>query len=112
MLSIVELRELHTVVINHAVACDGTFSAFNQKNCRFLTIQMFQLLGAGTSTVGIQIVAAANGCQVRKIRNNRCLLAAEGQVDQILHAGEIQLSAMAWNCVYSPTSKLSSRLAR
>ena len=91
MLSIVELRELHTVVINHAVACDGTFAAFNQKNCCFLTIQMFQFLGAGTSTVGIQIMAAANGCQVRKIRNNRCLLAAEGQVDQILHAGEIQL---------------------
>lgn len=39
----------------------------------------------------VHVVITANLFQICEVRDHRRLLAAEGQVDEILHAGKIQL---------------------
>ena len=56
MLSIIELLQLHAVVIDHTIAGDCPSSALNEQDSSFDTVQIFQLLHTGTAAVKIHIV--------------------------------------------------------
>ena len=82
--TIIDLLQLHAVVIDHTVGRDSTVSIFDELTSRFLTVQRIQFLCLGTSSVQVHVVVTANSGEVGKVGNDRGLLAAEGQVDEIL----------------------------
>ena len=89
--TVIDRLQLHAVVIDHTVGGDSTVSIFNELPSRFLTIQRFQLVNSCTAAVQIHVVVLANSGDVRKICNDLSLLAAEGQVDEILQFEKLQL---------------------
>ena len=62
----------------------------NQQDSGFHSVQLFQFFHAGTPAMDVHVVITANLFQICEVRDHRRLLAAEGQVDEILHAGEMQ----------------------
>ena len=89
--TIVDLLQFHAVVIDHTVGRNRAAAALDELPCCCPTIQCIQFLRFGAATVQIHIVSTANSSEVRKIRNDCDLLAAEGQVDQILQFKKLQL---------------------
>ena len=63
-LSIVDLLQLHAVIIDHAVGCDHTAAALDELPCCCLTVQRIQFLRFGAATVQIHVVVPANGSKV------------------------------------------------
>ena len=51
MASIIDLREAHTVVINHPIRCDNSVPLINEKQGSFIAIQVVQLLFTGAAAV-------------------------------------------------------------
>ena len=78
MLAIVDLLQLHPVVVDHTVWGDHALISLNQKEGRFHTIYILQFFQAGTAAVEVHIVAAAHGFQIREVRDDGDLLTAEG----------------------------------
>lgn len=91
MFSVIELRKLHAVVVDHSISGDDSLVALNQQDGGFLSVQLLQFFCAGTSAVDVHVVVTTNCRQVRKIRNYSYLLAAEAQIDEVFHACEIEL---------------------
>ena len=79
--SVVDLLQLHAIIIDHTVGRDRTAAALDKPPCCCLTIQCIQFLRFGAAAVQIHVVIPANSGEVRKICDDRGLLAAEGQVD-------------------------------
>ena len=82
--TIVDLLQLHAVVVDHTVGCDRAAAAFDELPCGFLAIQRIQFLCFGAAAMQVHVMVAADGGEVGKVGNDRGLLAAEGQVDEIL----------------------------
>ena len=59
-------------------------TAFDELPCGFLAVQRVQLIHACAAAVQVHVVVAADGGEVGKVGDDRSLLAAEGQVDEIL----------------------------
>ena len=89
--AIVDLFQLHAVVVDYAVGCDRAAAAFNEPSCRFLTVQFVQFIHTCAAAVQVHVVVAADGGEVGKVGDDRSLLAAEGQVDEILQLEQLQL---------------------
>ena len=89
--SAVDLFQLHAVVVDHTVGRHRAAAAFDELPCCCLTIQCIQFLRFGAAAVQVHVVIPANGGEVRKVCNDCSLLAAEGQVDQILQFKKLQL---------------------
>ena len=87
---IIERFQLHAVVVDHAVGGDHFAAAVDKQQSRFITVQTSKRLANGTATVDIHIVGAANSLQIRKVCDDRGLLAVEGQVDEIFDASQFQ----------------------
>ena len=83
-MSIVLLFQHHTVVIDHAVRGDHSAAAVDQQQSSFGAVQAFQLLHPGTTAVQSHKMAASYGLQIGKVGDDRCLLAAVRQVDEVL----------------------------
>ena len=82
---IIDRAELHPVVVNHAIRCDGSVTVADQQQCSFISVHVLQLFAGGGAAVHIQEMAAADLLQIREVSDHRCLLAAERQVDQMPH---------------------------
>ena len=89
--AVVDLLQLHAVVVDHAVGGDRAAAVFNELPCQFLTVQRVQLIHACTAAVQIHVVVPADGGEVGKVGDDRGPLAAEGQVDEILQLEQLQL---------------------
>ena len=82
--AVVDLLQLHAVVVNHAVGGDRAAAVFDELPCRSLAVQFVQLIHTCAAAVQVHVVVTANSVEVGKVGNDRGLLAAEGQVDEIL----------------------------
>ena len=89
--AIVDLFQLHAVVVDHAVGRDRAAAAFNELPCGFLAVQFVQFIHTCAAAVQVHVVVTANSGEVGKVGNDRGLLAAEGQVDEILQLEQLQL---------------------
>ena len=89
-LAVVDLLQLHAVVVDHAVGRDRAAAAFDELPCDFLAVQRIQFLCFGTASVQVHVMVAADGGEVGKVGNDCGLLAAEGQVDEILQLKKLQ----------------------
>ena len=89
--AIVDLFQLHAVVVDHTVGRHRAAAVFDEPPCGFLAIQRIQFLCFGTAAVQVHVVVAADGGEVGKVGNDRGLLAAEGQVDENLQFKKLQL---------------------
>ena len=79
----VKLLQLHAVVVNHAVGGDRAAAVFDELPCDFLAVQRVQLIHACAAAVQVHVVVTANSGEVGKVGDDRSLLAAGGQVDEI-----------------------------
>ena len=59
--SVIELPQLHPVVVDHAVGGDRTLVLCDQEQGGLCAVQVFQLLGERTAAVGVHVVVTANG---------------------------------------------------
>ena len=84
--AIVDLFQLHAVVVDHTIGRDRAAAVFDEPPYGFLSIQFVQFIHACTAAVQVHVMVAADGGEVGKVCNDRGLLAAEGQVDEI-HTG-------------------------
>ena len=89
--ALVKLFQLHAVVVDHTVGGDRAAAAFNELPCGFLSVQRVQFILACAAAVQVHVVVTANSGEVGKVGNDRGLLAAEGQVDEILQLEQLQL---------------------
>ena len=89
--AVVDLLQLHAVVVDHAVGGDCAVAVFDELPCGFLAVQRVQLIHACAAAVQVHVVVAADGGEVGKVGDDRSLLAAEGQVDEILQLEKLQL---------------------
>jgi len=89
--SVVDLLQLHAVVVDHTVGGDRAAAAFDEPPCRFLTVQFVQLIHTCAAAVQVHVVVATNSGEVGKVSDDRGLLAAEGQVDEIFQLEQLQL---------------------
>jgi hypothetical protein len=89
--ALVKLLQLHAVVVDHAVGGDRAAAVFNELPHGFLAVQRIQFLCFGTASVQVHVMVTANSGEVGKVCNDRGLLAAEGQVDEILQLEQLQL---------------------
>jgi len=76
--ALVDLLQLHAVVVNHAVGRDRAAVAFDELPCQFLAVQRVQFIHACAAAVQVHVVDAANSVEVGKVGDDRGLLAAEG----------------------------------
>ena len=83
MLSVIDLCQLHAVIVDHTVGCDESVAICNQQNRRFNSVQIVQLFCGGATTMRIQIMLTANAPQIREVGNYRSLLTTEGEVDEV-----------------------------
>ena len=88
--AIVDLFQLHAVVVDHTVGRDRAAAAFNELPCGSLAVQRVQFIHACAAAVQVHVVVAADGGEVGKVGDDRGLLAAEGQVDEILQLEQLQ----------------------
>ena len=89
--AVVDLFQLHAVVVDHTVGRHRAAAVFDELPCDFLAVQRVQFIHACAAAVQVHVVVAANGGEVGKVGNDRGLLAAEGQVDEILQLEQLQL---------------------
>ena len=89
--AVVDLLQLHAVVVDHAVGSDRAAAAFDEPPRGFLAIQRVQLIHTCAAAVQVHVVVTANSGEVGKVGDDRGLLAAEGQVDEILQLEKFQL---------------------
>ena len=87
----VDLLQLHAVVVDHTVGRHRAAAAFDEPPCGSLAVQRVQFIHACAAAVQVHVVVAADGGEVGKVSNDRGLLAAEGQVDEILQLEKLQL---------------------
>ena len=92
MLSVIGLIHLHAVVIDHAVAGDRAATGIDEQDCGFHAIQILQFLNTCTAAIEIHIVVTANRLQIGKVGDDRGLLTAEGQVDEVFQLEQLQLA--------------------
>ena len=76
--SVVDLLQLHAVVVDYAVGRDRAAAAFNELPCGSLAVQRVQFIHACAAAVQVHVVVTANSGEVRKVGDDRGLLAAEG----------------------------------
>ena len=89
--AVVDLLQLHAVVVDHAVGSDFAAAVFDEPPRSFLAIQFVQLIHTCAAAVQVHVVVTANSGEVGKVGDDRGLLAAEGQVDEILQFEKFQL---------------------
>ncbi len=89
--AVVDLLQLHAVVVDHAVGGDRAAAAFDEPPCGFLAVQRVQFIHTCAAAVQVHVVVAADRGEVGKVGDDRGLLAAEGQVDEILQLEQLQL---------------------
>ena len=93
------------------MVCDRAAAVFDEMPCDFLAVH--QLIHAFAAAVQVHVVVAADSGEVGKVCNDRGLLAAEGQVDEILQLKKLPACGPSPETARPrPLSKLSSRLAR
>ena len=90
-LTVVEQLHLHAVVVDHTIGCNRAATVPDKQPCRFLTVQRLQLVNSCAAAVQVHVVIPANRIEVREIRDNCNLLAAEAQVDKVLQLKKFQL---------------------
>ena len=83
MLSVIDLCQLHAVIVDHTVGCDESIVVRNQQDSCFHSIQIVHFFCGGATTMRIQIMLTANAPQIREVGNYCGLLATEGQVDEV-----------------------------
>ena len=92
MQTVIDLLQLHSVVIDHAVGGDLAGCVVeDQIQCCLACIQSFQLLHGDAAAMQVHVVIPAYLLQVGKVCDDRGLLTAEGQVDEVGHIGSPQL---------------------
>ena len=62
----------------------------DQLQSRCSAIHLFQLLLTGTAALQRHVMLAAYSVQIRKVRDHRGLLAAEGKIDEVRHIKRTQ----------------------
>ena len=85
VMTVIELRQPHSVVIDRPVECDHAIVSVNEKQSSFIAIQVVQFLFAGAAAVEHYVVILAHLLQIRKICDDRDLLAGKSQVDKVGH---------------------------
>ena len=89
-MTVVEQLHLHAVVVDHTIGCNRAATVPDKQPCRFLTVQRLQLVNSCAAAVQVHVVIPANRIEVREIRDNCNLLAAD-QVDKVLQLKKFQL---------------------
>ena len=69
----------------------------DQLQGRCSAIHLFQLLLTGTAALQRHVMLAAYSVQIRKVRDHRGLLAAEGKIDEVRHIKRTQPDRYSWN---------------
>lgn len=82
--AVIEFFQLHPIVIDHAVGGHIPIRVTDKLQSKMPGVQLFQLFGGGAPAVQGQIMIPPDLVQIGEVGNDRCLLAAEGQVDEIL----------------------------
>ena len=92
MIAVIGLIHLHAVVIDYAVAGDRSSAAVDEQDRGFRTVQILQLLNTGSTAVEIHVMLTTDLLQIGEVRDDRCLLTAEGQVDEVFQLKQLQLA--------------------
>ena len=84
--AVIELLQFHPVIIDHAIRGNPSFKMIeDQVQSELAAIQPLELLDSAAPTLHRHVVLPPNGVQVGEVCDDRGLLAAKGQIDEILY---------------------------
>ena len=87
LMPVIELLQHYAVAVDHTVRGDRLAAAVDQQQGGFGAVQVFQLLRPGAAAIQVQKMAAPYGFQIGKVCNDRGLLAAEREIDEVFNVG-------------------------
>ncbi len=102
---VVDLLGLHVVVVDDAVVGDAAYLVIHELTGDHLTVDGIQFGGRDAALMLGEIVTAPYPRQVGEIRDDRGLLAAEGEVNEILHLKQLQPGGSALKLRLFPVVK-------
>lgn len=84
--AVIELLQFHPVIIDHAIRGNPSLKMIeDQVQSELAAIQPLELLDSAAPTLHRHVVLPPNGVQVGEVCDDRGLLAAKGQIDEILY---------------------------